>query len=197
MLGTTVSSQLWIGKKSVSFKKKIYNFRQLSGRAKAIIMLMYYPQTKSNLIRAICKRGSTRKISMTRFPKQGEPIAINLCFQTGKNLCQISREVPKGRILIQGLYKETWIPNFKTFNKFKWRTKDNKIFSQKTLGQLVEFPTQLLQEENSAGLAWCLQAWCSLKRGRALCEAWIPTLAMTFLVSLAQIRLTVTWEIVQ
>lgn len=129
---TTVSNPLWIERKSVFSKRKIYNYKQLSGKVKAIIMPMYYPQIKSSLIRAIYKRGSTRRSLTSKCPRPEELTATSLFSLTDRGSCRY-RELTKGRILIQGLCKEIWIRNFRIFNKFKWRTKDSKISSLKTL----------------------------------------------------------------
>ena len=155
---------------------------------------MFYPPTKSNSIRAICKRDSTRKNSTTSCPRLEEPIAISRCRWMGKSWCQF-REPRRGRILIRELSKETWILSFKTSNPSKWRTKGNRISSPKTLDPLAAFPTQPSEAGSWAGSGWCPRAWCSLKRETALWEAWQLTEEMTYLALLALIRLTVTCEI--
>jgi hypothetical protein len=128
---TMVFNPPWIERKSVFSRKKIYNYRQLLEKEKAIIMRMCSPQIKSSLIRATYKRGLMRRILTTKCQRLEELTATSQFSPTDRVLCQY-KELHKERTLIRELCKETWIRNFRTFNRFKWRTKDSKISSLKT-----------------------------------------------------------------
>jgi len=55
-------NQLSIGKRRGSSRRKICNYRPQLGKERPIIKLMFYLQTKLNLIKVICRKDSKRRI---------------------------------------------------------------------------------------------------------------------------------------
>jgi len=174
MQGTMEFNQRLIGKRRGSSRRKICNYRLRLGKERPIIKLMFYLQTKLNLIKVICRKDSKRKIRKRNYLLQLEELTVT---NQPRILIKIWSpcKLIKGRTLTLERCKETWMLTFKIFKKFRWRIRDNKISFKINSVPWVEMVCQtlLLVGETWTQSAWCLPVWCNLKMLTTPCEEWI------------------------